>query len=295
MDKHLQAFLEYLLVEKGLADNTLAAYKRDLKKFFRYLEGKKAESLESVSRDTLSAYILYIRKKGESPATLARQIASLKGFFRFLCLEGVIETDPSLLLESPRLPQRLPRVLSESEVDNLLSIKESSKPAALRDKAMLETLYATGMRVSELVNLNMSQVDLDMEYVRCLGKGNKERIIPLGAVSVEALKQYLAYGRPKLLKNISEKAVFLNYLGKRMTRQGLWKILKRFARASGITRDITPHTLRHSFATHLLTNGADLRSVQELLGHADVATTQIYTHLTGSKLKEIYEKTHPRA
>lgn len=295
MDRQLLGLIEYLQVEKGLADNTLAAYKRDLRKFLKYLKEKEIKGMGEVSKDTLSAYIYYIRKKGDAPATVARQIASIKGFFRFLYIEKIIAADPSLLLETPRLAQKLPQVLSEEEVDNLLKGMDSGKPADLRDKAMLELLYATGMRVSELVNLNMVQIDLEMAYVRCLGKGDKERIIPLGSVSVQAVKEYLSSARPKLLKNSSEKAVFVNHQGKRLTRQGFWKIIKSQARSRGIRKDITPHTLRHSFATHLLGNGADLRSVQELLGHADVSTTQIYTHLTGSKLKEVYNKTHPRA
>lgn len=295
MDRLQFSFIEYLLVEKGLADNTLAAYKRDIAKLLKYLTEKNVKDIEEVSKDTLTAYIYYIWKKGGAPASIARQIASIKGFFRFLCLERIISLDPSLQLESPKLQQKLPQVLSEEEVDNLLQGIDGAKPADLRDKAMMELLYATGMRVSELVNLNTVQLDLEMAYVRCLGKGNKERIIPLGSVSVKAIKEYLSFSRPKLLKNTSEKAVFINHLGKRITRQGFWKIIKAQARMRGITKDISPHTIRHSFATHLLTNGADLRSVQELLGHADVSTTQIYTHLTKNKLKEIYDKTHPRA
>lgn len=295
MDKLLQAFIEYLLVEKGLSSNTIEAYQRDISKLLEYLKHKSIKQIDNVSKDTLAAYIFYLKKKEQSPATIARQIAALKGFFRFLCLEGVIGVDPSLNLESPKLAKKLPRVLSEEEMINLLEKKNTDKPIELRDLAILELLYATGMRVSELVNLNLGQVDLDLAFVRCVGKGDKERIIPLGLIAVHAIKAYLKEIRPKLLKNVAELALFLNHHGQRMTRQGYWKLIKKYAQTTGLTKAITPHTLRHTFATHLLAHGADLRSVQELLGHADVATTQIYTHLTKSRLKEVYEKTHPRA
>lgn len=295
MDKLLQAFIEYLLVEKGLSHNTLEAYRRDIRKHLDYLKDKEINQIGEVSKDTLAAYLFYLKKKQQSPASIARQIAALKGFFRFLCLEGIIVREPSLNLESPKLAKKLPRVLSEEEMGSLLAKKSNSKPIEFRDLAILELLYATGMRVSELVNLKLGQVDLDLALVRCIGKGDKERIIPLGSVAVQAITTYLKEIRPQLLKNVSERALFLNYHGKRMTRQGYWKLIKKYTQATGLTRTISPHTFRHTFATHLLINGADLRSVQELLGHADVSTTQIYTHLTKSKLKEVYEKTHPRA
>lgn len=295
MDKLINDFLEYLLVEKGLSRNTLAAYKRDLEKFYGFLKSRQVETIHTVDKDMLAAYVFFLRKNNASPATIARELASLKGFYRFLCLERILEADPSIYLETPKLSKKLPRVLSVDEVDSLLTVQRNQKPAELRDKAMLELLYATGMRVSELTGLNLGQIDLELAYVRCIGKGDKERIIPLGSVALQCVRGYLDKGRPLLLKNTKEKALFINFQGKRMTRQGFWKIIKKQAHLNGVNNETTPHTLRHSFATHLLSNGADLRSVQELLGHADVSTTQIYTHLEKSKLKEIFEKTHPRA
>lgn len=295
MDKYLQTYLEYLLVEKGLSANTLEAYKRDIKKLIEYLRIKGIEKPEDVTKDTLAAYLYTLKKAGQSPATIAREIASLRSFFRFLCLDEVLDKDPSLNLETPKLPQKLPKVLSEQEAATLLEEHGKMGPLEIRNLAILEILYATGMRVSELVNLNLGQVDLDLSFVRCLGKGNKERIIPLGAVAVEVLQVYLKESRPTLLKIVSERSLFLNKRGKRLTRQSYWKIIKEQAKETGVNSAITPHTLRHSFATHLLANGADLRSVQELLGHADIGTTQIYTHLTQGRLQEVYKNTHPRA
>lgn len=295
MDKLLKEFIEYLQVEKGLSANTQAAYQRDLHKFITYQKCKNKQNLEEIDKDFLAGYLYFLRKKSESPATIARQMSSLRGFFKFLCMEKYLEKDPTVYLETPKCPQKLPRVLSEEEVDRLMQAPQGTNPLQLRDKAILELLYATGMRVSELVNLNVQQLNLELAYVRCFGKGNKERIIPLGAFAAESIKIYLKKGRPFLIRNPQETTLFINYHGKHMTRQGIWKMIKKRAGESRIGKEITPHTLRHSFATHLLANGADLRSVQELLGHTDVSTTQIYTHLTKNKLKEIYQKTHPRA
>jgi integrase/recombinase XerD len=295
VDDLLQEFLIYLQVEKGLAKNTLVAYEHDLKKFISYLKQAKELALNEIDKNFLAAYFYFLRKRGDSPASTARELASLRGFFKFLCMEEYLETNPTIYIETPKLPQKLPRVLSEEEVERLLEIPQGIAPLTLRDRAMLELMYATGMRVSELVNLTIQQLNLDFAYVRCLGKGNKERIIPLGSQAVKSLQVYLEKGRPLLVKNPRETALFVNHHGRGITRQGFWKIIKQRAREAGIYKEITPHTLRHSFATHLLANGADLRSVQELLGHADVSTTQIYTHLTKNKLREIYLKTHPRA
>lgn len=295
MDELLNRFLEYLLIEKGLSANTLDAYKRDLRKFFTYLKAQNIDSLQVVNKDILAAYLYYQKKISISPSTIARQIAALKGFFRFLCLEDFIESDPTIYLETPKLKKKLPYILTVEEVDTLLQEPQGIEPIQLRDKAMLEVLYATGMRVSEMINLNIKQVHMDMAFVRCIGKGNKERIIPMGSYAAKCVKAYWEKGRPRLIRNPQENTLFINHHGKRMTRQGFWKIIKKHARKAGINKDITPHTLRHSFATHLLANGADLRSVQELLGHADVSTTQIYTHLNKKRLKEVYDQTHPRA
>ncbi len=295
MDELLNRFVEYIFIEKGLAANTLDAYKRDLTKFFSYLEAQHIDDLKAVNKDVLAAYLFYQKKKSISPSTIARQIAALKGFFRFLCLEDLLETDPTIYIETPKLKKKLPYILTVEEVDTLLQEPHGLEPMQLRDKAMLELLYATGMRVSEMINLNMKQVHMELAFVRCIGKGNKERIIPMGSYATKCVKEYLEKGRPHLIRNPQETTLFINHHGKRMTRQGFWKIIKKHAKKAGINKDITPHTLRHSFATHLLANGADLRSVQELLGHADVSTTQIYTHLNKKRLKEVYDQTHPRA
>jgi len=295
LDILLSEFIEYLQIEKGLSINTLKSYKSDLKKFMVYLNLKDNIALEKINNDFLSGYIYYLKKNNDSPASIARQVSSLRGFFKFLYMEHHLNTNPATYLETPKLPQTLPHVLNEKEVNTLLYASDGLNPLQLRNKAMLELLYATGMRVSELVNIELRQLNIEMAYIRCIGKGNKERIIPVGSMAVNSVKNYLNSGRGKLIKNSQENHLFVNNHGKGMTRQGFWKILKKCAIESGFDKNISPHTLRHSFATHLLANGANLRSVQELLGHTDVSTTQIYTHLTKGKLKEIYLKTHPRA
>ncbi len=239
-------------------------------------------------------YIYTLQLKGLSSATVSRHLASLRSFYKFLVREEMAPKDPTVDLESPKHPQKLPRVLTTEEVDLLLGQPGIGDPAGLRDKAMFELLYATGIRVSELVSLNLDQVHIDNGFIRCFGKGEKERIVPMGDIAVRYLREYLARGRSKLIRE-NTPSFFVNQRGRRLTRQGFWKIIKKYARQAGITKDVTPHTLRHSFATHLLENGADIRSVQAMLGHADISTTQIYTHLTKNKLKEIYDHTHPRA
>ena len=295
MEDLLQEFLIYLQVEKGLAQNTLLAYQHDLKKFILFLQRENIKELKEVDKNLLAGYLYFLRKNKDAPVSIARHLASLRGFFKFLCMEEYLPLNPSVYLETPKLPQKLPQVLSEEEADRLLTMPQSVNPLTLRDKAMLELIYATGMRVSELVNLTVKQVNLDLGYVRCLGKGSKERIIPLGSKAAQSIQIYLKKSRSSLVKNPREDHLFLNHHGRCITRQWFWKIIKKRASDAGINKDISPHTLRHSFATHLLSNGADLRSVQEMLGHTDVSTTQIYTHLTKNKLREIYLKTHPRA
>jgi integrase/recombinase XerD len=236
-----------------------------------------------------------LQEKGRATATLSRNMASIRAFYQFLVRDKFIDKDPSIHLETPKIEKRLPKVLSVEEVERLLDSPPMNHPAGLRDKAMLELLYATGIRVSELVNLSVLDVNLEMGFVKCMGKGSKERIIPLGSVAIQMVRHYLQAGRPRLVKEQGETALFLNHVGKQITRQGFWKIIKRYAQKANVRAEITPHTLRHSFATHLLENGADLRSVQEMLGHADISTTQIYTHVTRTRIKDIYAKTHPRA
>ncbi len=295
MIKTVNEFIYHLAVERGLAQNTLVSYRTDLKGYISFCQKHGLSSHEEINRDVIMSFLFHLQLKGRSPATISRHLAAIRSFYRYAVREGIIKKDPSADLESPKIAQKLPRVLSAGEVDFLLNQPIISEPAGLRDKSMLELLYATGIRVSELVSLNLEQINMENGFIRCFGKGAKERIVPLGDTAVRFLKEYLARGRSKLEKTGGTQALFVNQHGRRLTRQGFWKILKKYARKAKIKAEITPHTLRHSFATHLLENGADLRSVQEMLGHADISTTQIYTHLTKKKLKEVYERTHPRA
>lgn len=295
MKKLINEFINYLSVERGLALNTLESYGRDLRQYSQYLEKDDEAALDQATRSTIVDYLLHLQKQGKATATIARRLAALKAFYQFLVREKYLEKDPTANLESPKLEKRLPKVLTIKEVEMLLAQPDASTPAGLRDRAMLELLYATGIRVSELVSLDDIDVHLEGGYIRCTGKGSKERIVPLGSVAIKSVRDYLEKGRPRLIRDREERALYVNHHGRRLTRQGFWKIVKKYAEDARIEKEITPHTLRHSFATHLLENGADLRSVQEMLGHADISTTQIYTHITKGRLKEIYAKTHPRA
>ncbi len=294
MNTLIHEFINYLSVERGLAMNTLESYGRDLRQYSQFLQEDEAD-LDAASRNTILNYLLFLQQQGKATATIARRLAALKAFYQFLVREKRINADPTANLESPKLEKRLPRVLSVAEVERLLSQPDGSQPSGLRDRAMLELLYATGIRVSELVSLGVDDVNLEAGYIRCAGKGSKERIVPLGSLAIKSVREYLESGRMKLVKDREESALFVNHHGHRLTRQGFWKIVKKYADDARIEKEITPHTLRHSFATHLLENGADLRSVQEMLGHADISTTQIYTHVTKGRLKEVYARTHPRA
>ena len=295
MQQLVEDYLAYLTVERGLAGNTLEAYGRDLRSYVRFLTGHALTDLAETSKETVRAYLEHLYQIGRATSTISRNLAAIKSFYQFLVREGWLSVDPSEHLESPKVEKRLPHVMSLTEVEALLSQPAQDEPCSFRDKAMLEVLYATGIRVSELVSLDRTDVNLEAGYLRCLGKGSKERIVPLGSVAIRALAVYMQSGRPKLVKLAGETALFVNQHGRRLTRQGFWKIIKRYAKDANIDESITPHTLRHSFATHLLENGADLRSVQEMLGHADISTTQIYTHVTRNRLKEVYQKAHPRA
>jgi len=236
-----------------------------------------------------------MQKSGKASSSISRTCAALRSFYQFLFREHVISEDPTIDLDTPKLEQRLPKVLNTEEVEKLLSQPDITTPLGLRDKSMLELLYATGMRVSELISLSVEDVNLETGFLRCMGKGSKERIIPVGSIALEYLKEYLSSVRKQLLNGKESKKLFFNRQGNPMTRQGFWKIIKKYSKQAGIYKKITPHTLRHSFATHLLENGADLRAVQEMLGHADISTTQRYTHLTQNRIKQVYDKTHPRA
>jgi integrase/recombinase XerD len=251
--------------------------------------------VESITRAVIIDFLAEQRERGLASSTLTRNLAAIRSFYQFLLREQITTVNPAMELETPKAEKKLPVVLSLSEIELLLDQPDPGNTAGLRDSAMLELLYATGMRVSELVSLDVSSVNMKMGFVKCHGKGNKERIIPMGSVAIRSVQEYLRNSRLKMLKAREEKALFVNQQGTRLTRQGFWKILKKYAHKAGIQTDITPHTLRHSFATHLLENGADLRSVQEMLGHADIATTQIYTHVARRKIKDVYNQTHPRA
>jgi len=298
MQDHIQSFLKFITVEKGYAQNTLSAYQNDLNQMAAYLRQKNPEMTWSqVTREDVSEYIVYLRSLTYSSTTVARKLAALKSFLHFLTMEQVLSENPAAMLDSPKVRKYLPKALSTEDVDRLLAEPaKDTTPKGQRDRAIMETLYATGMRVTELIGLNSEDVNTTEGYIRCMGKGAKERIVPLYPQAMVALQTYVQNGRTQLLKApAAENALFLNQRGERLTRQGLWLIIKEYARRVGITFEVTPHTLRHSFATHMLSGGADLRNVQVLLGHANVTTTQIYTHVSNERLREVYNDAHPRA
>lgn len=298
MQREIEAFLHHLEVEKGFSANTVVAYSNDLHQLSDFLTPRMRmdRPWEAVGRSALVDYVKEMNRRGYSATTVARKVAATRSFFNFLHQEGIIRRNPGEELDSPRVGKPLPKVLSIQEVDKLLEQPgRASSPEALRDMAMLELLYATGMRVSELVSLNLPDISLESANVRCIGKGNRERLIPIHEGAVDSIRRYLQQARPKLGPAPAETAVFLNARGQRLTRQGLWLILKHYASQAGITSPVTPHILRHSFATHYLQGGAPIRHVQELLGHANISTTQIYTHLTQQHLRDEYDQHHPRA
>lgn len=296
MEDELKDFMHFLIVEKALAKNTIVSYERDLKAYLKYIKTvENVQSINDIGRIQIVHFLGHLKEQGKSSRTIARNIASIRAFHQFLLREKVAEQDPSVHIETPQLERTLPKVLNLQEVERLLEAPTLTTHYGLRDKAMLELLYATGIRVSELIGLNLDDAHLTMGFVRCIGKGNKERIIPLGRTAATAIQEYLDKGRPQFIKNQREESLFVNHHGRRLTRQGFWKILKGLSKEAGIEKELTPHTLRHSFATHLLENGADLRAVQEMLGHSDISTTQIYTHVTKTRLKDVYSQFHPRA
>lgn len=296
MRHELEDFFHYLQIERGLADNTLISYRRDLEKYMQFMQKEKGFSnWNEVERYDIVAYLQQLKIARKSTATISRTISSIRTFHQFLIREQIIQHDASIHIETPKSDRLLPEIITFDEVERLLEINERT-PLALRNKAMLELLYATGLRVTELVSLQVSDLHLMMGFVRCIGKGNKERIIPVGDIAKDALEDYLQHAREELIKkNKNESSLFVNHHGRPLSRQGFWKIIKAVARDAGLTKEITPHMLRHSFATHLLENGADLRAVQEMLGHSDISTTQIYTHITKTRLKDMYDQFHPRA
>lgn len=297
MFDYLALFQEYLTVELGLAKNTQLAYLRDLRLLMKSLQLKADEELLQVSRQQLIAYLVRLTQEGRAASTVARKLASIKAFYRFLTAERYIRRNPAEVLEAASRGLHLPKVLSVQEVERLLDEPNLGTLDGYRDKTMLELLYATGMRVSELVNVPVKNVDMKMQYVIVMGKGSKERMLPLGRTALHYLEHYLSVVRPQLLHGKPDKAaeLFVTGWGGPMTRERFYEIIVAYGKSAGISKRVTPHMLRHSFATHLLNNGTDLRIVQELLGHADISTTQIYTHLDVERLREVYDKTHPRA
>ncbi|WP_332633885.1 site-specific tyrosine recombinase XerD [Halalkalibacter flavus] len=296
MEQERNEFLHYIQLERRLAKNTVQSYERDLKQYELYVKSAaKKKSVHDIDQPTIVEYLHFLKEQGRADTTIARTIASIRAFHQFLLRENLASSDPSVHLDIPKRTKRLPQILSLQEVEALLNAPSGNDVFSIRNRAMLETLYATGMRVSELMNVTVTNTNLTMGFVRCIGKAEKERIIPLGGQATKALQKYLESSRRNLMKNKQHDVLFVNHLGSPLSRQGFWKILKQLAAIASIEKPLTPHTLRHSFASHLVANGADLRAVQEMLGHVDIATTQMYTQVTKAKMKDVYAQYHPRA
>ncbi|MBA3017890.1 MAG: site-specific tyrosine recombinase XerD [Proteobacteria bacterium] len=294
LDVLVDQYINYLLVEKGLSKKTIESYSSDLTRYLKFLKTIKIRTISNADTTAILKHLISLRNAGLGSRSRARHLVTLRGFYRFLVEEKVIENNPTRIVDLPKSGLRLPDVLSFEEVKRLIDTPDINKPTGARDAAMIELLYAAGLRVSELVNLRIQDVNLEACFVRVFGKGSKERVVPIGLYAKEKIDYYIKTFRPKLLKNIASPYLFVARAGKPMTRQGFWKLIKKYGQLAGITRKIKPHSLRHSFASHLLEGGADLRSVQIMLGHVDISTTQIYTHVAREHLKKIHEKFHPR-
>jgi integrase/recombinase XerD len=294
MEQLLDQFLHYLIVEKGLSKNTIEAYSHGLTRFLSHLREKGVQEIRDVGKFHIRGFLLVLRRKNLNTKSIVRNLVAIRTFFRFLIQEGVLESNPVEELESPKVAKTIPEILTLKEIEQILEQPDLQTPLGTRDRAMVEMLYATGMRVSELTQLPIHQVNLEGGYVLLFGKGSKERIVPLGSEAMKWVTVYLKTARGLLSKGKENPSLFINRSGKGMSRQGIWKNLKDYARRAGLRKRITPHLLRHSFASHLLERGADLRSVQMMLGHADISTTQIYTHVTGERLKKVHKQYHPR-
>lgn len=296
MEEQIIDYLHFLQIERGLSLNTRKSYERDLYKYLAFLKEQKIETWQLIDRYTIMEYLQLLHNENNSSATIIRMISSLRGFHQFLRQERITDHDPMQHIDSPKKAQKIPSTLSVEEVTLLIETPDTTKPLGIRNRTILEVMYATGLRVSELVDLKIGDLHLSMGLLQTIGKGDKERIIPLGDYAIQWIEKYMEEARPILIKkNQNETRLFVNHHGKPLSRQGVWKNLKQIVQAAGITKNITPHTLRHSFATHLLENGADLRIVQELLGHADISTTQIYTHITKQRMADVYKQHFPRA
>lgn len=293
MKCEIEEFIDYLHNTKGTSRNTEVSYERDLRKLEKFLEGEDVQEVRSVTPTNLNAYVLYLERNKFAASTISRSIASMRAFFQYFCQKGDIRENPAENLKAPKIEKKMPGILTVDEVDLLLSQPKENTAKGIRDKAMLELLYATGIRVSELIHLGMKDINLKLGYITCDGS-EKERVIPFGNTARNAVEAYLGGARDELLHHSESDYIFVNCSGKTMSRQGFWKVLKSYAASAGIEADITPHTLRHSFAAHLVQNGADLKSVQEMLGHSDISTTQIYLNMNVNKIRNVYMKAHPR-
>ena len=294
MKELIDTFLSYLSVERGLSNNTIISYREDLNKYLDFIKDSNIDALSKISKNNITSFMLNQKDKGIAANSIARRLAAIRMFHRFLARERILKEDPSTLIDSPKLWKRVPDTLTLNEVEALIAQPDVRSPQGVRDRAILETLYATGMRVSEAVTLKKDNVNLDIGFLRCIGKGDKERVIPLGKKAIASISRYLEVSRPKLLKEGKSEFLFVSRFGKMISRQSFWKIIKKYAKSARINKSMKPHTLRHSFATHLLERGADLRSVQEMLGHSNISTTQIYTHINKDRLKIVHKQFHPR-
>lgn len=294
MNTYVKEYTSFMTDIRHKSLNTVESYKRDVTQYISYLDGTGVTDISSTTKTTVLSYLLYLQKEGRASSTVSRTLASLRSYYLFMMQNGVVKSNPTSNLEVPHVEKKIPKILSGEEVELLLEQPKNCDNKGIRDKAMLELLYATGIRVSELINLDVSDVNVPMSFVRCKG-GKKERIIPMGHQAKDALENYINNVRKYMVKDENETALFVNCSGARLSRQGFWKLIKYYQHIAGIETDITPHTLRHSFAAHLLENGADLHSIQEMMGHADISSTQVYSRMMNSKIKDVYAKAHPRA
>lgn len=294
MNTYVKEYTSFMTDIRHKSLNTVESYKRDVTQYISYLDGTGVTDISSTTKTTVLSYLLYLQKEGRASSTVSRTLASLRSYYLFMMQNGVVKSNPTSNLEAPHVEKKIPKILSGEEVELLLEQPKNCDNKGIRDKAMLELLYATGIRVSELINLDVSDVNVPMSFVRCKG-GKKERIIPMGHQAKDALENYINNVRKYMVKDENETALFVNCSGARLSRQGFWKLIKYYQHIACIETDITPHTLRHSFAAHLLENGADLHSIQEMMGHADISSTQVYSRMMNSKIKDVYAKAHPRA
>lgn len=294
MNTYVKEYTSFMTDIRHKSLNTVESYKRDVTQYISYLDGTGVTDISSTTKTTVLSYLLYLQKEGRASSTVSRTLASLRSYYLFMMQNGVVKSNPTSNLEAPHVEKKIPKILSGEEVELLLEQPKNCDNKGIRDKAMLELLYATGIRVSELINLDVSDVNVPMSFVRCKG-GKKERIIPMGHQAKDTLENYINNVRKYMVKDENETALFVNCSGARLSRQGFWKLIKYYQHIAGIETDITPHTLRHSFAAHLLENGADLHSIQEMMGHADISSTQVYSRMMNSKIKDVYAKAHPRA